>query len=69
MALVALLANPLLAMFGFKIIRVYLGRWMGPPLRRIAIPCGWRLARRSEWADLPDDATELDRFLAARVER
>lgn len=65
---VANLLNPLLGIFGRRIVRSYIGRWSGwPPVRTIH-PIGWRLARRTEYEGLPECATELDRLMASRRE-
>lgn len=61
---IATILNPILAIFGLKIIRVHIGHWSGSPLVRTVHPLGWRLARRPQYQGLPEDATELDRFMA-----
>jgi hypothetical protein len=65
--------NPTLALFGRKIIRVYIGHWTWSAAdqraTRSVFPMGWRLAPRDEWEGLPDGATELERFHAAQKRR
>lgn len=61
--LVAML-NPLLALFGKKLVRSTLGRWSGsPPMRRV-IGEYWHLARKGE----PDVDSGLGRFIETHRE-
>jgi hypothetical protein len=60
--------NSILPYIGRKVVRSCVGFWSIKPgggLYRTSIPVGWRLARRSEYEGLSDNATELDRFIVS----